>query len=251
VNVSYDHTQSGLSATTAQGGIDELASEKQDKTDNNLTTTNKTIVGGINELKSGLTNLANVPVYTADSALITDFRGKHDYYKTIVMSDSTKTMALLNAVNEEKVYVVLFENRQMWSNHPNFYAFIQDSIWVGLLNIGENSISVPVCTKLAKNSDLVTLSGLFVHRDFSGTDMKDIITSLIAFIRDNTQSGHTFVLDGIFTDTTTTNTYRYNAVVSKMSSYVYGIVSCDDYIYNINYLFGTYKNIMKFTGTAL
>lgn len=57
-NVSYDHTQSGLSATTAQGGIDELASEKQDATDNNLTTTNKTIVGGINEIKSGLTNIA-------------------------------------------------------------------------------------------------------------------------------------------------------------------------------------------------
>ena len=56
-NVSYDHTQSGLSATTAQGGIDELASEKQDATDNNLTTTNKTIVGGINEIKSGLTNV--------------------------------------------------------------------------------------------------------------------------------------------------------------------------------------------------
>ena len=56
-NVAYSNTSSGLSATTAQGGIDELASEKQDKTDNNLTTTNKTVVGGINELKSGLTNV--------------------------------------------------------------------------------------------------------------------------------------------------------------------------------------------------
>lgn len=32
---------------------------KQDATDNNLTTTNKTVVGGINELKSGLTTLDN------------------------------------------------------------------------------------------------------------------------------------------------------------------------------------------------
>ena len=56
-NVAYSNTSSGLSATTAQGGIDELASEKQDATDNNLTTTNKTVVGGINELKSGLTNV--------------------------------------------------------------------------------------------------------------------------------------------------------------------------------------------------
>lgn len=107
----------------------------------------------VNSLKSGLTNLADVPVYTTDSALITDFRGKHDYYKTIVMSDSTKTMALLNEVNEEKVYVVLVENQQMWRNHPNFYAFLQDEVWVGILNIGENSVSVSVCNKLVKSSD--------------------------------------------------------------------------------------------------
>ena len=56
-NVSYDHTQSGLSATTAQGGIDELASEKQNKTDNSLQTTQKDIVPAINEIKSGLTNV--------------------------------------------------------------------------------------------------------------------------------------------------------------------------------------------------
>ena len=62
-NVSYDHTQSGLSATTAQGGIDELASEKQDKTDSSLTTTSNTIVGAINEVKSGLTNLSGLMNY--------------------------------------------------------------------------------------------------------------------------------------------------------------------------------------------
>lgn len=63
-NVSYDHTQSGLSATTAQGGIDELASEKQNKTDNSLQTTQKDIVPAINEIKSGLTNLDNrLPLY--------------------------------------------------------------------------------------------------------------------------------------------------------------------------------------------
>ena len=55
--INYDNTTSGLSATTVKGAVDELASEKQDATDNNLTTTNKTIVGGINEVKSGLTNL--------------------------------------------------------------------------------------------------------------------------------------------------------------------------------------------------
>lgn len=72
--INYDNTTSGLSATTVKGGIDELASEKQDATDNNLTTTDKTIVGGINELKSGLTNLhfeaidTNISVTTTDTS---------------------------------------------------------------------------------------------------------------------------------------------------------------------------------------
>lgn len=222
------------------------------------------IAGELSSIKSDLTNLADVSVYTTDSALITDFRGKHDYYRTLVMSDSTKTMALLNAVNEEKVYVVLVENQQMWRNHPNFYAFLQDEVWVGILNIGENSVSVSVLNKLVKSSDnnLTTtektvigaineLNGIFIHHDFSGPDTKEIITSLIAFIRDNTQTGHTYVLDGLFTNTTTTTTHNYNAVVTKMSSYVYGIVSYGNNIYNIDYLAGTYKTIMQFTGTAL
>ena len=57
--INYDNTTSGLSATTVKSAVDELASEKQDKSDNSLQTTNKTIVGGINELKSGFTNLDN------------------------------------------------------------------------------------------------------------------------------------------------------------------------------------------------
>ena len=95
------------------------------------------------------------------------------------------------------------------------------------------------------------LNGIFIHHDFSGPDTKETITSLIAFIRDNTQTGHTYVLDGLFTDTTTTTTHNYNAVVTKMSSYVYGIVNYGNNIYNIDYLAGTYKTIMQFTGTAL
>jgi hypothetical protein len=57
--INYDNTTSGLSATTVKGAVDELASEKQDKSDNSLQTTDKTIVGGINELKSGLIDVNN------------------------------------------------------------------------------------------------------------------------------------------------------------------------------------------------
>ena len=56
--INYNNTTSGLSATTVKGAVDELASEKQDKSDNSLQTTDKTIPGAINELKSGLTKHA-------------------------------------------------------------------------------------------------------------------------------------------------------------------------------------------------
>ena len=53
-NVAYDHETSGLSANNGQEAIDELASEKQDKTDNTLQTTSKTIPGAINEINTAL-----------------------------------------------------------------------------------------------------------------------------------------------------------------------------------------------------
>lgn len=54
--INYDNTSSGMQATQLQAAVDELNTNKQSKTDNSLTTTDKTITGGINELKSGLTN---------------------------------------------------------------------------------------------------------------------------------------------------------------------------------------------------
>ena len=60
----YDNTAVGdLTAlhTSAKSSIvnaiNEVADGKQNSTDNNLQTTAKTIVGGINEVKSGLTNV--------------------------------------------------------------------------------------------------------------------------------------------------------------------------------------------------
>lgn len=56
-NVAYDNTESGLTASNAQAAIDEVVSEKQDKTDNTLTTTDKTISGAINEIDTALNNV--------------------------------------------------------------------------------------------------------------------------------------------------------------------------------------------------
>ena len=44
----------------AVGAINEVNANKQNATDNNLQTTNKTIVGGINELRSGLIGVGHV-----------------------------------------------------------------------------------------------------------------------------------------------------------------------------------------------
>lgn len=61
--INYNNTTSGLSATTVKGAVDELASEKQDKSDDSLQTTDKTIPGAINELKSGLTGKIDSQIY--------------------------------------------------------------------------------------------------------------------------------------------------------------------------------------------
>ena len=54
VSNKQDKTDNNLSTTnkTITGAINELKTNKQDKTDNNLSTTNKTIIGAINELKT-------------------------------------------------------------------------------------------------------------------------------------------------------------------------------------------------------
>lgn len=58
--INYDNTSSGMQATQLQAAVDELNTNKQSKTDNSLTTTDKTVSGAINELKSGLTNATTV-----------------------------------------------------------------------------------------------------------------------------------------------------------------------------------------------
>lgn len=54
VDFTYDGTNWIMGGT--QGQIEQIKSDKQDKTDNSLTTTSKTVVGAINEVNSGLGN---------------------------------------------------------------------------------------------------------------------------------------------------------------------------------------------------
>jgi len=57
------------------GGVTAALANKQDKTDNSLQTTNKTVVGAVNELKSGLTNVTTLQVPPNASNKITLVRG--------------------------------------------------------------------------------------------------------------------------------------------------------------------------------
>jgi len=57
---AIDDALSAISDNPVQNAIITAAlANKQDKTDNSLQTTDKTVVGAVNELKSGLTNLSN------------------------------------------------------------------------------------------------------------------------------------------------------------------------------------------------
>ena len=189
--------------------ISLLKSGKQNISDNTLTTTDKTIVGAINELnanksentiiasafnsetsydvgdyciyenkfyiftsshsgewdstdvteikvseelatlKSGLTNVQTVASYTTDADIASAFYGKHNYNKTILMNDTTKTMALLASTNRENLFVTLTESSDLWGNHPNYMARVNNDVFVGVLNITSSGVSVVTCVKLA------------------------------------------------------------------------------------------------------
>lgn len=70
----YNNEKSGLEATNVQSAIDELAIEKQNSEDNNLSTESKEIVGAINEIVSTAITTSNIGnqsvnhASTADSA---------------------------------------------------------------------------------------------------------------------------------------------------------------------------------------
>ena len=77
--------------------IDTLNSNltsKQDATDNNLTTTNKTIVGGINELKSGLTDING-------TVILSEYKGKS-------LADQATANGSVGTITKSGYYMVMF-----------------------------------------------------------------------------------------------------------------------------------------------
>lgn len=104
--INYENTTSGLSATTVKGAVDELASEKQDKSDNSLQTTDKTIVGGINELRSGLNNVWACDIYKYGAYIGTGGRYVDfgHYYIAKIPVEAGCTYRLVNVADNESTY---------------------------------------------------------------------------------------------------------------------------------------------------
>lgn len=75
-DVTFNNSGTDLSSTNAEDAIKEVNTKtdtKQDKTDNNLTTSNKQIVGAINELNSNMPNvntLSNTYTFNAGTCMV-------------------------------------------------------------------------------------------------------------------------------------------------------------------------------------
>lgn len=91
----------------------------------------------------------------------------------------------------------------------------------------------------------------FQSHDVSGADIAEILTNLLLWVRDSLEGGRTYILSGVFTNTTSTSSEDYNAVITKKSTHMYGMVSSGNFIYNTNYTAGVYRGLYKFEGTSL
>ena len=83
-DVSYDNTRSGIIATDVQGAVDELYSAANDYSsintrvngvedtigDSTLTTTDQTLIGGINELNDQIKNINSINLITGSEKAI-------------------------------------------------------------------------------------------------------------------------------------------------------------------------------------
>ena len=108
-----------------------------------------TIDEQLNAINSNLTNIADIKAYTTDAALCADFYNVNKYSKVVVLYDTTKTMAILHAIDRTSVFVHLIASTDMWKNHPNFIAVTNTEMFVGVLSVGDGTVSVVDWKKLA------------------------------------------------------------------------------------------------------
>jgi hypothetical protein len=151
--INYDNTTSGLSATTVKGAVDELASEKQDATDNNLTTTNKTIVGGINEVKCGL-NDANSKITS-----FTGYATSGKWYKiaTFTLNDFSwfsRTVIVACDGGNIKSFYLRATQTDGFNNNNNSVNQIIGASQIGGLKFSDDYKSISILLKASATGDI-------------------------------------------------------------------------------------------------
>lgn len=81
-DINFDNTGTDMTATNVQNAIIELNTRKQASTDNNLTTTDKTVTGAINEINANLS-------YNTSETKIGKFNNKDLYRKVYTVASPT------------------------------------------------------------------------------------------------------------------------------------------------------------------
>ena len=107
--VSYDNSESGLHADSVQGAIDEVFQHATDYSDikttigtGSLTTTNKTLIGGVNELNGKLTSkLDKTSVYNGLNSTVAGYA-----------LDALQGKALNESLNGFRTYTHIFNLSQ-------------------------------------------------------------------------------------------------------------------------------------------
>ena len=142
--------------TNLVAAVNELKTDKQDASDNNLQTTDKTIVGGINELKSGLTTLDT----EVNGSAIT-----YPYADVITINDAVPANLADCSVKVEPV--------------QDLHGY--DKPWVG--GAGKNKLPLTVDGIKAANTSGTWSGNTYTFRGISfevKTDADGNVTSIVA-----------------------------------------------------------------------
>ena len=136
----------------AVGAINEVNQTKQNATDNNLQTTDKTIVGGINELRSGLINVARIPTTSPESA-ITSVAGGTNYTYTATSDgflavhapleqDAREFNVFIRDINAAKYGVSIYAKVVAYHGDVLGGLFVKAGRAYYIDNVGSNSVDL-------------------------------------------------------------------------------------------------------------
>ena len=202
IALKQDATDNNLATTnkTVVGAINEVntgLASKQDATDNNLDTTDKTVVGAINEVNSKVENIviseASHSLVASEILVITDSFGQNPDGN--VLTGFNKCLNGINMLAQGGANFSSFAT--MMSNYTGDKTAIKSIILVGGTN--EHDVS-QIASRLA---EVKTASGgypnatvfiAFIKSNFASTSERALVNSLLAEIKKEcSTNGFTFL----------------------------------------------------------